>query len=309
MSHPHTRTARREVPEAAIDPLAQAGRHRLPFPLGHPAASLPDSSTALLGLLVLYGLWVLLSWLGVPESALAVPFAAGLMMLVLLDREAKAPRADPSAPGLAPVAPRQHALAPGVIPQRAWAQRSGYAGTPGHRFHQALRVLDRAGRSLELQLRLRGPAGGYLPAALSGYSGSGGELLVRHVTEPLSSDRVYLTDHWIFVPDAAFERPEGLRDPRLEAELVLMDRPRQEVLLVTTIPFWLPASNAAPAVEPLLLIPAQPLAEASCLVCGETLGAAPVACPHCETASHDECWRYLGGCATYGCAGSRTKSA
>jgi len=40
---------------------------------------------------------------------------------------------------------------------------------------------------------------------------------------------------------------------------------------------------------------------AVCGVCGEGFTEQPTICPQCDAPHHDGCWRYLGGCATYGC--------
>ena len=50
--------------------------------------------------------------------------------------------------------------------------------------------------------------------------------------------------------------------------------------------------------------------EVNCLVCGSTLlEGRLVRCPSCDTAHHEECWEYNGGCATYACKGGRTRKA
>lgn len=38
-----------------------------------------------------------------------------------------------------------------------------------------------------------------------------------------------------------------------------------------------------------------------CPVCGERVVDERETCPRCATVHHPECWRYSGGCATYGC--------
>jgi hypothetical protein len=43
-------------------------------------------------------------------------------------------------------------------------------------------------------------------------------------------------------------------------------------------------------------------AEARCPVCDDPLGAAAaVACSRCDTHHHADCWKFAGGCSTYGC--------
>lgn len=44
------------------------------------------------------------------------------------------------------------------------------------------------------------------------------------------------------------------------------------------------------------------LPDAACPVCREPAGREPQRCPGCGVPHHPECWRYNGGCATYGCA-------
>jgi hypothetical protein len=40
----------------------------------------------------------------------------------------------------------------------------------------------------------------------------------------------------------------------------------------------------------------------SCPVCGDAIGEDPRVCPRCETLHHQECWKYVPGCAVFGCA-------
>jgi hypothetical protein len=40
---------------------------------------------------------------------------------------------------------------------------------------------------------------------------------------------------------------------------------------------------------------------ADCPVCARPVGPSPHACPKCATPHHLECWKYLHGCAIYGC--------
>jgi hypothetical protein len=47
----------------------------------------------------------------------------------------------------------------------------------------------------------------------------------------------------------------------------------------------------------------QLLEDARCGVCGDNLASDIVACSRCNTPHHRECWKYGGGCATYGCGG------
>jgi hypothetical protein len=50
--------------------------------------------------------------------------------------------------------------------------------------------------------------------------------------------------------------------------------------------------------------------EVNCLVCGSSLlEGRLVRCPACDTAHHEECWEYNGGCATYACLGGRGAKA
>ena len=48
---------------------------------------------------------------------------------------------------------------------------------------------------------------------------------------------------------------------------------------------------------------------AVCRVCGEELHGAIVLCRNCRTPCHRDCWKYFGGCATYGCGGRKCQSA
>lgn len=43
------------------------------------------------------------------------------------------------------------------------------------------------------------------------------------------------------------------------------------------------------------------LLTAVCPICGAAPSGATHVCPRCATITHEECWRYAGGCATYGC--------
>lgn len=48
-----------------------------------------------------------------------------------------------------------------------------------------------------------------------------------------------------------------------------------------------------------------PTPSTRCPVCGQSLETASrslLGCPSCRTLHHEECWRYLGGCAVYGCS-------
>ncbi len=47
------------------------------------------------------------------------------------------------------------------------------------------------------------------------------------------------------------------------------------------------------------------MGEGLCGVCGEDLRAPVETCRECEVGLHRECWAYAGGCATYGCTGTR----
>jgi hypothetical protein len=47
----------------------------------------------------------------------------------------------------------------------------------------------------------------------------------------------------------------------------------------------------------------QLMEDARCGVCGEGLTHEIVVCQRCNTPHHRDCWRYAGGCATYGCGG------
>ena len=48
-----------------------------------------------------------------------------------------------------------------------------------------------------------------------------------------------------------------------------------------------------------------PAEGASCSVCGETFHGAFVTCKTCRTPFHKDCWKYFGGCSTYGCGGRK----
>lgn len=51
------------------------------------------------------------------------------------------------------------------------------------------------------------------------------------------------------------------------------------------------------------------VAEGRCAVCGDALSvAARHACPRCGLLHHEECWRWAGGCAAFGC-GARVRRA
>lgn len=39
-----------------------------------------------------------------------------------------------------------------------------------------------------------------------------------------------------------------------------------------------------------------------CSICGDELATSVVACRRCELPSHQDCWDFVGGCGTYGCA-------
>lgn len=46
---------------------------------------------------------------------------------------------------------------------------------------------------------------------------------------------------------------------------------------------------------------------AACLVCGQTIAAAIVACTRCDTPHHCDCWEYNGGCALYACGSQKAR--
>jgi hypothetical protein len=48
-----------------------------------------------------------------------------------------------------------------------------------------------------------------------------------------------------------------------------------------------------------------PAEGAACSVCGETFEGAFVTCKSCRTPFHKDCWKYFGGCSTYGCGGRK----
>ena len=50
------------------------------------------------------------------------------------------------------------------------------------------------------------------------------------------------------------------------------------------------------------------LERAICGVCGEGFTEKPIICPECHAPHHDDCWYYIGGCATYGCPGRDTRN-
>ena len=45
----------------------------------------------------------------------------------------------------------------------------------------------------------------------------------------------------------------------------------------------------------------QPLDQVVCAVCGQPIDRELVFCPRCKTATHRDCWRFIGKCSTYGC--------
>jgi hypothetical protein len=60
------------------------------------------------------------------------------------------------------------------------------------------------------------------------------------------------------------------------------------------------ALNPAPRAQYVGLRVAVP-GSSACQVCGDPLKGGLVACPACATLSHEVCWEYARGCATYGC--------
>ncbi len=48
--------------------------------------------------------------------------------------------------------------------------------------------------------------------------------------------------------------------------------------------------------------PASDSGAGTCQICGGELAGERHRCPECRTPHHRECWEYLGGCSTYGCA-------
>jgi hypothetical protein len=66
--------------------------------------------------------------------------------------------------------------------------------------------------------------------------------------------------------------------------------------LVATTPF-----AYAPRAGPIGLVAATP-DDATCPVCGDALGDRPRrTCERCDTLHHEDCYDYLGDCATFGC--------
>jgi hypothetical protein len=71
---------------------------------------------------------------------------------------------------------------------------------------------------------------------------------------------------------------------------------------------FLSGAAANPAAHPAYAHPAMPTppehkhdGKGTCLVCGTNMSTGWVSCPKCETPHHASCWKYNGGCATYGC--------
>jgi hypothetical protein len=55
--------------------------------------------------------------------------------------------------------------------------------------------------------------------------------------------------------------------------------------------------------EGLLWIEVREGAAAVCQVCGTDAAGRTVLCGSCRTPHHEDCWRYVGRCSTYGCGG------
>jgi len=58
-------------------------------------------------------------------------------------------------------------------------------------------------------------------------------------------------------------------------------------------------SDVAPA--GVVFEPLRDRAGSTCPVCGQAVADAPLPCPACRTTHHRDCWKYIGGCAIFGC--------
>lgn len=193
-------------------------------------------------------------------------------------------------------------------------------GRRGFAVHVSIRThnLSPASR-IGLELRVRGPGGKPLGAALPRYQDEHGEFLVRELSQPIGETDAFLVTLGTLFPIVALALPvgpdqratltahvavqlEGRVEGRAEAPLDFI--PREEDFLPTLEER--PREPAAPLVAGELEVVAEatPGHEAPCPVCGDALEPDDTwECCLCEVGHHGECWTFAGRCSTYACLG------
>lgn len=204
--------------------------------------------------------------------------------------------------------------------EKAWVDLTRHAGRRGLVIQYQVATSGLIHKQVEVAVRLRDPSGRYLPTVLRRYRGDHNEVLLRHITRPLTSQGSRFPRLWLFLPVRALPIPTGARRVTLTVEAVFfVDR---QVLAENVVPFTfvptaddfnleLPAQPTSPD-EVLLLEDEGPGGEQeiTCGVCGDSLTGFPtVRCNLCETVAHRDCWEYLGGCSTYACEGRAESEA
>jgi hypothetical protein len=97
---------------------------------------------------------------------------------------------------------------------------------------------------------------------------------------------------WVAVSLAAVSRHESRRRARwLLPPTLPKIPPRKDA----------PRADCRPPRRPVQVTAAASM-DSRCPVCDDPLGVSPaVACSRCDTQHHADCWKFTGGCATYGC--------
>ncbi|HTF56724.1 MAG TPA: RING finger protein [Planctomycetota bacterium] len=96
--------------------------------------------------------------------------------------------------------------------------------------------------------------------------------------------------------------PEGIT-VRI-ARMIAGDSERLDELIQLAVEIMKKA-RAAERVQGMVLAAVETPAGSSCPVCGHRVEGDGRNCPKCGTPHHEDCWKYFGGCAIYGCSPRR----
>ncbi len=183
-------------------------------------------------------------------------------------------------------------------------------GRRGLEIRVPLRTAGMVGRSVTVEVRVRGLDGWPVLGMLASYRAEDGSARVRRRTPQVETQREAFPDLWLFLPTRAMAIPPdtGIFRGMVEATASLpgvRDDRRRARFGFFVIPEDLEREGPGLSHEPRIEATAGPATgAAACPVCAEAVGPEAWACPACLTPHHPECHEYLGGCATYGCAGS-----
>jgi hypothetical protein len=100
-------------------------------------------------------------------------------------------------------------------------------------------------------------------------------------------------------------------DRNLGAQTILLDSAVKSALRLNE---WLQTSVAARLAVGIEIVAAGPASiedagPPQCEVCGDPIDGLHVVCTSCKTPFHRDCWTFIGGCSTYGCASKHCVSA